>query len=262
MVSRARAPVTQEGEVADKTPRCWASVLGGCSAKLSGEHPISKNQFGDAKTITVSGYSWCKGETKEIGISRATVKVLCTTHNSALSPLDESAGSLFDAFKCEAERRSEARRTRREFHADARRLRGDEFERWMLKSTINLALMQPPIPTAGLFEDGAPAKRYVEIAFGKGAFGPDEGLFYVAKRGDKIDGRRLGSVEFSALRRTDDDALVGSQILLHGHRLWFAVHGAPEIQNALRFRRLHVQDLNFTIDVRWSRERDRQLRGP
>lgn len=244
-----------------KAPRCWASVLGGCGTKLSAEHLISKSQFGDAKTITVSGFAWCKGEAKEIGINSATANVLCTTHNNALSPVDDAAAKLLDAFKVEAERRAEALRTRRSFHPDSRNVRGDDLERWMLKTTINLALMQPPLPTAGIFEAGAPSKRYVEIAFGRAPFGPDEGLFYVAKVGDQIEGRRIGSLEFTSWRGSQDDALVGSQILFHGHRLWFAVHGAPQVQYAQRFRRIYAEDVDFTVKVKWSKERDRQLKG-
>lgn len=245
----------------DKTPRCWAAVLGGCGTKISAEHLISKNQFLGAKTITVSGFEWCKGAEKEIGINSATANILCTTHNSALSPLDQAAATLLEAFRFEADRRVEARRTRREFHHDTRHVRGDEFERWMLKTTINLALMQPPLPAAGMFENGIPAKRYVEIAFGLASFAPDEGLFYVAKVGDTIEGKRIGSIECNSWSRREDSALVGSQMLFHGHRLWLAIHGAPQIENAMRFRGNYAEDVKVTIKVRWSRERDRQLKG-
>ena len=74
---------------------------------------------------------------------------------------------------------------------------GDDFERWMLKTTINLALVQPPLPSSGMFESGAPARRYVEIAFGLAPFDPNEGLYYAAAVGDKIDLGRMKSVESS-----------------------------------------------------------------
>jgi len=93
---------------------CWAKVLGGCSEKMSGEHLISKNQFGNGKKITVGGFPWCRGGTKEIGINSATSNVLCRTHNSALSPTDTAAGKLLDAFELIAERDAEARRTARD----------------------------------------------------------------------------------------------------------------------------------------------------
>jgi hypothetical protein len=131
----------------------------------------------------------------------------------------------------------------------------------MLKTTINLALIQPPPPTAGVFDGGAPARRYVEIAFGLAPFDPDEGLYYVAAVGDNIDLRRTRSVEFSSWRRKDDDALVGCQMLFHGHRLWLAARGAPVVENVLRFRRFEAKNVHVTIKVKWSAARDRQMRG-
>jgi hypothetical protein len=228
---------------------------------MSGEHLISKNQFGDTKKITVSGFAWCLGGTKEIGINSATANVLCRTHNSALSPVDAAAGKLLDAFELVAERDAEARRTPREFHPDVREVPGDDFERWMLKTTINLALVQPPVPTAGIFDGGAPARRYVEIAFGLTPFDPEEGLYYVAAVGDDIDLWRARSAEFSSWRRKEDDALVGCQMLFHGHRLWLAARGAPEIKNVLRFRRFKAKHVNLTLKLKWSAARDRQMRG-
>jgi hypothetical protein len=87
---------------------------------MSGEHLISKNQLGDTKKINVSGFPWCRGETKAIGINSATANVLCRTHNSALSPTDTAAGKLLDAFELIAERDAEARRMARAFHPDVR----------------------------------------------------------------------------------------------------------------------------------------------
>lgn len=240
---------------------CWAKVLGGCSEKMSGEHIISKNQFGDSKKITVGGFPWCRGGTKEIGINSATSNVLCRTHNSALSPTDTAAGKLLAAFELIAERDAEARRTARTFHPDVREVPGDDFERWMLKTTINLALMQPPLPSSGMFEGGAPARRYVEIAFGLASFSPEEGLYYVAAVGDNIDQGRMNSVEFSSWRRKEDDALIGCQMLFHGHRLWLAAQGAPAIRNVLRLRRLNAQHVRVMVKVKWSAARDRQIIG-
>jgi hypothetical protein len=226
---------------------------------MSGEHLISKNQFGDSKAITVRGFPSCGGGTKEIGINSATANVLCRAHNSALSPVDTAAAKLLDAFSLIAERNAESRRTARVFHPDVREVPGDEFERWMLKTTINLALAQPPVPSAGIFDGGMPSRRYVEIAFGLIPFGASEGLYYVAAVGDNIDLWRTGSIEFSSWRRAEDDALVGCQMLFHGHCLWLAAHGAPAVENVLRFRRFEAKPVDVTVKVKWSAERDRLM---
>ena len=67
---------------------CWAAPISGCGAKKTGEHIISKSQFGDAKMVTVRGLPWCAQESKQIGINSLVVNYLCDLHNHALSPVD------------------------------------------------------------------------------------------------------------------------------------------------------------------------------
>jgi hypothetical protein len=50
-------------------------------------------------------------------------------------------------------------------------------------------------------------------------------------------------------------------MLFHGHRVWLGVHGAPGIENVLRFRRLKAKHVDVTVDVKWSLARDRQFRA-
>src|SRR5262249_16794838 len=69
---------------------CWARSIGNCSTKQSLEHFISANLFG--REVAVRGFRWCPSEFKTIGIGSAGAKILCTTHNTALSELDQAAG--------------------------------------------------------------------------------------------------------------------------------------------------------------------------
>src|SRR5215469_6528483 len=77
-------------------PKCWAAELGSCSEKISREHLVSRALFAAPK-VRVQGLPWCKGEPKEIGIESATGKILCKTHNSELSAIDQEAGALAKA---------------------------------------------------------------------------------------------------------------------------------------------------------------------
>jgi len=69
---------------------CYANELGYCSKKLSGEHFISDGILREfAQMPIVQGFRWQKnGEEKAIGRASLVSNILCTTHNSALSPFD------------------------------------------------------------------------------------------------------------------------------------------------------------------------------
>lgn len=73
--------------------KCWASCLGNCSDKKSGEHYLSKNLWNSDKVIVKGLWS---DEEKEIGINSLTANVLCTTHNSNLSWIDTGIGEVSD----------------------------------------------------------------------------------------------------------------------------------------------------------------------
>lgn len=68
-----------------------------CSTKLSREHWVSKSISSQFEGLKVRGLPWQKTphEYMEYGPDVLTSKVLCTRHNSALSPLDTAAGHAF-----------------------------------------------------------------------------------------------------------------------------------------------------------------------
>ncbi len=74
--------------------KCYASFVGNCSEKISREHVISKSLL--LSNVGVSGFDWCKGEEVIIGSNSFTQKILCTTHNTLLSPFDNEMQKLFD----------------------------------------------------------------------------------------------------------------------------------------------------------------------
>lgn len=73
--------------------KCWAATLGGCSTTQSGEHYLSEGLW-DSETITVRGL-WGEEE-KTIGFGSLNANILCTLHNSALSPLDAGIRKISD----------------------------------------------------------------------------------------------------------------------------------------------------------------------
>jgi hypothetical protein len=80
---------------------CFLSGHGNCSGKISGEHYISRPLLqaisGDG-TVQIGGLPWQPQQTlQKIGIGSLVSNVLCETHNSGLSSLDDVAGKFFRA---------------------------------------------------------------------------------------------------------------------------------------------------------------------
>lgn len=108
--------------------KCWANELGNCSEKMSLEHYVSKGVFSDLK-IKVQGFSWCLNEPKKISLAKLGTKILCTKHNNELGEVIDLEGiRLFKFIKdiSGSERTLE--------------LNGYDFEKWMLKTAINLTV--------------------------------------------------------------------------------------------------------------------------
>ncbi len=84
-------------------PQCWAASLGGCHPEQSREHLVSASLWG-GNPIDVIGFPWCRHTPKRVGVGSLTAKILCRSHNSALSPLDGAAkigGAVASGFDTE-----------------------------------------------------------------------------------------------------------------------------------------------------------------
>ena len=80
-------------------PRCYMSPSRNCSTKISREHYISQAILDQFPVLTVSGLPWQQaGEAPQFAPRALTANVLCTRHNSPLSPLDTLAARAFPAF--------------------------------------------------------------------------------------------------------------------------------------------------------------------
>lgn len=118
--------------------KCYLAHTNGCSTKITGEHCISHNLLNKIerlnKTIDVVGLSWLPtDQLTSIGKKALVSNVLCSQHNSNLSPLDDSIGQLVEAISA----------IDAEFvKADAKALRfqvdGSAVERWIVKTVLGL----------------------------------------------------------------------------------------------------------------------------
>ena len=124
--------------------KCWASSRGDCAGRQSGEHIVSAGIY-DGPTVFVRGYPWCR-TVKEIGLDRATAKILCEHHNNTLSPVDDAGIAAFDTlqemFRLQDVRRRHKPSTGRWTLVESE-IDGLGFERWLLKTTINAVCAAP-----------------------------------------------------------------------------------------------------------------------
>lgn len=186
---------------------CWAEVLGNCDTKISREHVISESFF-TTPSVKVQGLPWCETEPKIIGLSSATAKILCCTHNSELSPLDSEIGKFTSTVR-EFMRISEVRSKLvptplqiRRFTVNARLL-----ERWLLKVLLNLTFEGRYLIGWEGTEIGRPPDHLVRVAFGLNSFDSKAGMYVGAHVGLTMS---MGEyIEFSPLLKNDKYVLGG-----------------------------------------------------
>jgi hypothetical protein len=174
----------------------------------------------DGVLVEVSGFPWLRGETKRIGIASLTSKVLCGRHNNALSPVDVAGAKAFRVFQEVVALADQIRNGAQPPSPPTRfEIPGELFERWALKTAVNLFLSNPE----GLewYSDGKPVSEIpptlVRVAFGQGNFTRPMGLYGAL---DASNGMRQGVggplFRFSPLLY--GGKVVGAQFLLSGYR--------------------------------------------
>lgn len=199
---------------------------------MSREHIISASQF-DEDNITIEGLPWCR-EPKTIGLKGLVAKNLCVNHNGALSPSDKEAMKFKNALKIMSGQPTLA--LRESFDARA-------IERWLLKTTINIALQGAG---SGLHVND----DLVRIAFGQAVPGVGEGWFGMAEPGEEI-GYRNG-FRFESMTRKSDEKMVVAALVFHRFRMLYAFPGAPAVRGALRLRRM--EKAPHWLKFRWKPE--------
>jgi hypothetical protein len=111
---------------------CWAASLGDCAGGTSGEHYVSDGVL-DSESVTAIGLPWCRDEPKTIGLKSAVAHILCSKHNSDLSPFDSEASKLSKFLV----------KSFRDPHQDHTiTLNGYLFEKWVLKTFLNLGYLR------------------------------------------------------------------------------------------------------------------------
>lgn len=117
-------------------PNCYLASVGNCSSKLTKEHFVSRNILEQITSSTLkfenAGFFFGGKEEVAIGIDAFSARVLCDSHNSALSELGNSAGRAFAAIQNlyqDMVRAEVSREYLKTFYLAS----GRDLERWLIK---------------------------------------------------------------------------------------------------------------------------------
>jgi hypothetical protein len=118
--------------------------------------------------ITVEGFEWCRNKPVTISLESAASKILCRSHNQALSDCDAEASKLS---------RFMSKNIRDDPLAEGSvDLSGRLLERWALKTLFNFGGQL----ARGSNAASAPPKELVEAAFGLAPLPDGAGLYFVS----------------------------------------------------------------------------------
>jgi hypothetical protein len=204
-------------------PFCWAACLGDCSEDFSQEHVLSRSTFAGPE-ISVQGFPFQAGEVLTLHKNQFSTNTLCRYHNNNLSSVDQAGTNAFNVFLNAASDTPRPKNT----------IRGDTFERWLLKTAINIELLanfKTPIPS-----------ELVEIAFGHRPFPASSGLFFMGNTQDTV----IPEDRITVMRLHDpiNNGVPAVQFTVGGFRLLlaygpFMAHGRP----------IHLKHRNGTTDT-------------
>lgn len=202
-------------------PECYARALGGCSNTISAEHYISESvlkHVGGPREGNPSVYGrnlafQRTGLKKLLDIGRLTAGILCTTHNSSLSPFDDAAKAMAAAAE--------------DFHlalADPARtvysvtISGDNFERWLLKTLCGSLYSGQVWRDLAELKGVCPPIEWLEYLFLGAPFPAGQGVYWQATDISGLTTDDRSELEFHPLMSHDGRFILGLHAWIFGLR--------------------------------------------
>ena len=211
-----------------KNPKCYASPISGCSEKISKEHFFSKaiiKKFSPiVNAVKISGFPWQKDSFKTIPLSAFQSKILCVTHNNALSKLDEVGLDFYSAY---AEVFSLEKK--KENYKKIYLFNGYDVEKWMLKCGFGY-LFSKNLQFKGkrVSEVNYPPDWLLQILFSNSHLPGTRGMYLV---GDVGQAAVQGGVTINMIARAISspqlEIIDGYEILLNGLLFVLALDNPP-----------------------------------
>lgn len=125
--------------------KCWAEKLGDCKGKITNEHIVTKAL--SEEELTISGFSWLKGESKKICLQDLCSHILCKKHNNDLSNFDTEIVKFKNILKEIS--LQEKRFTQPGFGFRKSKIpirytvNGHFLEKWFCKTLVNVVKLHP-----------------------------------------------------------------------------------------------------------------------
>jgi len=204
---------------------------------MSNEHIVTEKIW-SGDEIAVKGLPWCTTEHRFIPRQAYTANILCTNHNSSLSPVDQSGIHAFDVLRktwqyhLQRVQLVESGQWSGLFDLIEGTIDGSGLEKWFLKTMINMEVVgtqgYPIGPYPALPNE--PSREIVEIAFGLRAFEDKAGLRFIANESQQVDPQeRIRYASF--IRDADGGSFVAAAaFLFFGFRFFLCLEssGVPE----------------------------------
>lgn len=214
-------------------PKCYMRNSNDCSTKISGEHYVSSAILAKFCNLRTSGLPWFgPGETR-VGINALTSNILCTRHNSALSPLDTEGQRMLVAIRNGI---NHVRRKSLSTKTLFRIVSGEAFELWGLKTLMGLlAANVARTEGASTATNFTIPEQLIVKALTTGRLPPGYGL-YIGNESDMLH----DTIGFAPLTHKEDRRVAGLRCTLLGIVIDFILDpdAAHEIitENDLHFR--------------------------
>ena len=219
-------------------PKCYARALADCATQRSKEHYISKKLLKRlGNSFVLDGVSWHDGPRDTVP-DEFQAKVLCTRHNTALSPLDEMITDVFDvSLQWNA---GEA--------IGERLIDGEDLERWALK-----ALLGKLTSGHAIGKTGAPTRtsdiptNYIRILFGEDSFPYGCGLYL---GGSKSHPPNRRGVELTAISADGYPGIFGASLSIGDFDFILSLNRRMDPRDLYRPSKLRLEGSGI-VRLRW-----------
>lgn len=240
-------------------PECYACALGGCSREMSGEHYVSKsilelieNRAGQkSKSVRVTGLSFQKrGALQQLGISSLVGNILCKTHNSLLSPLDDAGKAMFLAMDGMNDGAADPSLPERVQLVD-----GDGLERWVLKTMCgglySGAFKVSPTET---MKGVCPPPAWLDMLFKGAGLPPGQGLYYMPRKPGETVTADEYVLKFEPIGAHGEDVIIALRVWFLGFEFMLLMGnlmpGVPTMFDGAMYRPAGLRTVGSGTSVR------------
>ena len=209
---------SSDTKVIPQSPRpfCWAACLGGCSSDYSREHVITKSTL-PAPRVLIEGFPFQAGQPVVLHKNEFSTNILCRYHNNNLSSVDQAGTSTFEALTNSASDDPRKKNV----------VRGLMFERWLLKTLINIELLAN-------FNTRIPSE-FVRRVFGNESFPLQSGLYFIGQQRNALTAEER--ITFTRLHDpTQNGSIVAGMFTVGGFKLLLALGPILQSQNPLKLQ--------------------------